>query len=409
MCFSLDNGARMGEIDGFAFPNESLDEPREVEMKLYEYQAMELFARSGIPTPFSRVASSPEEARQLTAEVGKKVVIKAQVHMGGRGKAGGVKLAETPDEAEKAAEAILGMQIKGLTVHKVLVAEAIDIKNEIYLSVTIDRVSKRPIVMASAAGGVEIEQIAAETPEKIIKYIVDPIAGLRSFEARKVTAQLFENQKAVGKAANLLVNLYHLFINGDCSLVEINPLVLDADGNVIAADGKVDIDDNALYRQPELLKYREAIDEDPNEVRARELGLNYVSLDGDIGCIVNGAGLAMATVDWIQLFGGSPANFLDLGGSSSVAKMVRALDIILGNPKVKTVLVNILAGITRCDDIANGILEARKQIQSDKPIVLRLAGTNEEAAQALLEGTDIQITPSMREGVQTAVEIAKSK
>ncbi len=377
-------------------------------MKIHEYQAKEIFDKYQIPTPQGRVAFSPDEAFQIAKEIGKDVVVKAQVHVGGRGKAGGVKLAKTPDEAKQHAENIIGMDIKGLTVKKVLVVEAVKIKKELYLGLILDRAIKRITVMFSEAGGVDIEEIAAKTPEKIIKVGIDPLVGFRSFMALKLFSGVFDSKEQMKLAIDITNKLYHIFMKEDCSLVEINPLSILEDGRVVACDSKVNFDENADFRHKdwETLVDKDYID--PNEEKAKESGLSYVQLDGNVGCCVNGAGLAMATMDIVKLYNGMPANFLDVGGSSNPQKVVSALEIITSNKKVKSILFNIFGGITRCDDIAAGILEALKQIKIEIPIIVRLTGTNEEQARKMLEGTELISASSMDEAVKLAVEEANS-
>ncbi len=376
-------------------------------MKLHEYQAKEIFAKFGIPVPMGKVASSPGEAKQIAAEIGKKVVIKAQVHVGGRGKAGGIKFAETPDETEKVAQAILSMEIKGLPVRKVLVGECVDVVSESYVGIIVDRRSQKPVVMVSSAGGVDIEEVARETPEKIHKHFVDPMRGLMPFEARNLAFKIFgESDKAL-KAAAIITKLYKVFESIDASLAEINPLVETPSGEIIALDAKINIDDNALPRHPDIEALRDLDAENPYEVKAREKGLSYVKLDGTIGCIVNGAGLAMATMDMVKRFGGEPANFLDIGGSSNPEKVKSALEIILADRNVKCILFNIFGGITRCDDVAEGIVQALSQMNIEVPVVVRLTGTNEDLAAEILKRVNIVPTKSMEEGVREAIRVSK--
>ncbi|HUF88949.1 MAG TPA: ADP-forming succinate--CoA ligase subunit beta [Gemmatimonadota bacterium] len=376
-------------------------------MKIHEYQAREIFREHGLPVPPDRVAETPEEAEAAARELGGPVVVKAQVHVGGRGKAGGVKLAGDPSEARAAAEAILGMDIKGLEVRRVLVAPAVDIADEAYVGIIVDRASKRPVLMVSAAGGVDIEEVARETPEKIHKVAIDPRYGLLNHQAMALGFALYDDLGRARAAAAIFRKLHAAFEAIDASLAEINPLVVTKDGEIKAIDAKVVLDDNALFRHAEFEELRDPTSEEAAETEAREKGLSYVKLDGTIGCIVNGAGLAMATMDLIKYYGAEPANFLDIGGSSNPEKVVNAMRIILSDPNVKAILFNIFGGITRCDDVANGIVEALKQLEVEVPIVIRLTGTNEKEAMEILESVDLPATNSMDEVVQKAIELAK--
>ena len=375
-------------------------------MKIHEYQAKEIFAGFGIPIPKGEVTSSPEEARQIAVRYEKAVMAKAQVHVGGRGKAGGIKYCAEPDDAYFAAEEILKMEIKGLPVKKILVAEALDIASEAYVGIILDRVSKKPVIMVSAAGGIDIEEVAAKTPEKIMKFGVDPILGLRAFEAIKLAMFVYRDFKQARQAAVIIQKLYDVFMKSDASLVEINPLIVTKDGELIALDAKINLDDNGLYRHPELEAMRDPEAEEADEADARKADLSYVKLDGSIGCCVNGAGLAMATMDLVKHFGGEPANFLDIGGSSSPEKVIAAIKIILGDPNVKVILFNIFGGITRCDDVANGIIQAVEKLKPQVPIVVRLTGTNEDEARKILKGVGMEASSSMEEAVKMALEKA---
>ncbi|RME09328.1 MAG: ADP-forming succinate--CoA ligase subunit beta [Ardenticatenia bacterium] len=377
-------------------------------MKLHEYQSKQIFGRFGIPVPNGKVADTPEAARQIAQELGGPVVVKAQVLVGGRGKAGGVKLAKTPDEAEQRAKEILGMQIKGLPVKKVLVDPAADIREELYLGVVLDRAARRVAVMASAAGGVDIEEVAATTPEKIITVRVDPLIGLADYQARQLAYGIgLKEKKQVGQFVNIVKALYNVFINTDASLAEINPLAIVGDeGNLMALDGKIVLDDNALFRHPDLAEMRDESEETPAEREARLNGLSYVDLDGTIGCLVNGAGLAMATMDVIKLFGGEPANFLDIGGGARAEKVAAALRIILSDPKVRAVLVNIFGGITRGDEVARGIVQAIEEVKPNVPFVVRVVGTNAEEARKILESANMITAETLAEAAQKAVEVA---
>ena len=374
-------------------------------MKIHEYQAKQLFRSYGITVPDGDVAATVEEAGSIAQRFGSVVAVKAQVHAGGRGKAGGIKIARTPDEAREAAQRIIGMKIKGGAVRKVLVERGSAIAKEAYLAITVDRSAKGILFIASAAGGIEIEEVAAKTPEKILRLTTASKVFPES-DARRVAAQLFADEKPAAAVLQVMRNLFRLFVEMDCSLAEINPLVLTKDGHVLALDGKVNLDDNALFRHPELEALRDRDEENANESLAREKGLSYVELDGHIGCMVNGAGLAMATMDMIKLFGGSPANFLDVGGSSNPEKVVNAFKIILSRPGIKAVLINIFGGITRCDDIARGILEAFKQMTISVPVVVRLTGTNAEEGLAMLKGTALKPASTFSEAVQKVIECA---
>ena len=375
-------------------------------MKIHEYQAKEIFSDYDIPVPKGEVTSSPDEARQIAVKYERPVMIKAQVHVGGRGKAGGIKYCSDPDEAFFAAEEILKMEIKGLPVKKVLVTEAVDIVNEAYAGVILDRVSKKPVIMVSPAGGIDIEEVARKTPEKIMKFEVDPIMGLRSFEALKLGMFVYDDFKLVRQCATIIAKLYRSFMGSDASLAEINPLIVDKANQLIALDAKINLDDNGLFRHPALEAMRDPQSEEPEEADARKADLSYVKLDGDIGCCVNGAGLAMATMDLVKHFGGNPANFLDIGGSSSPEKVIVAMKIILGDPNVKVILFNIFGGITRCDDVANGIVEAVKHLNPKVPIVVRLTGTNEDLARKILKGVGMEASSSMEDAVRMALQKA---
>jgi succinyl-CoA synthetase beta subunit len=354
-------------------------------VNLHEYQSKLRFAEFGIPVPKGKVAPSPQQAYEIAKEIGGPVVVKAQVLTGGRGKAGGVKLAKTPKEAQDHADAILGMDIKGHKVLKVLIDPASEIKSEIYLGVTNDRAARKPLIMASAEGGVEIEEVNRVSPEKIIREHVDPFLGLRDYQVRNL-AYGIDLPRELWKAFMVIArNLYRCYAESDATLAEINPLIIDGSGNLVAVDGKMSIDDNALYRHTDLAEMRDTSAEPAAETQARAAGLSYIKLDGQIGCMVNGAGLAMTTMDMTKLFGGSPANFLDIGGGAKAETVAAALRIILADPNVKAVLFNIFGGITRCDEVAIGILAALKDVQTDLPMVVRLVGTNEVEGRRLLD------------------------
>jgi len=375
-------------------------------VNIHEYQAKDIFREHGIPIPPGGVASTTAEAEGLARRFGGTVVVKAQVHAGGRGKAGGVKLAKTPDEAREVAAKILGMQIKGLTVNKVLVTPAADIATEAYVGIIVDRASKRPVFMVSPAGGIDIEEVAAKTPEKIMRLPVDPVYGLLSFQALQMGLFLYPDIKQARAAAQIMEQLYRAFWASGASLAEINPLVTTPDREVLALDAKMVIDDNELERRPELALLRDETAEAPSEVRAREAGLTFIKLDGNVGCIVNGAGLAMATMDLVKFYGGEPANFLDIGGSSNPEKVVAALEIITSDKNVRSILFNIFGGITRTDDVANGIVTATRTSPLTVPMVIRLTGTNEDVAVDILQQHGFSAMTEMDAAVQRAVELA---
>jgi succinyl-CoA synthetase beta subunit len=376
-------------------------------VNIHEYQAKEILRAEGVPIPPGEVATTAEEAEAIARKLGGMVVVKAQVHAGGRGKAGGVKLAKTPAEAREVAKKILGMQIKGLTVYKVLVTAAADIASEAYVGIILDRATKKPVFMVSPAGGIDIEEVAATTPEKILKLPIDTRYGLLPYQASELGFFLFDDAKKVRAASKIMLSLYQAFMKDGCSLAEINPLVVTPAGEVVALDAKMVIDDNELERHAELEALRDETAEDPAEVAARKANLTFIKLDGNVGCVVNGAGLAMATMDLVKFYGGEPANFLDIGGSSNPEKVVAALRIITGDPSVKVILFNIFGGITRTDDVANGIVTATKQNPLKIPIVIRLTGTNEEIAMKILKENGFSASSDMDEAVQKAVALAK--
>jgi succinyl-CoA synthetase beta subunit len=375
-------------------------------VNIHEYQAKEIFRNHGIPIPAGDVARTPTEAEALARRFGSTVVIKAQVHAGGRGKAGGVKLAKTPAESREIASRILGMQIKGLTVDKVLVTPAAEIATEAYVGIIVDRASKRPVFMVSPAGGIDIEEVAAKTPDKIMRLAVDPVYGLLGFQALRMGLFLYANIKQARAAAQIMQHLYQAFWASGASLAEINPLVTTPNGDVLALDAKMVIDDNELERRPALALLRDETAEDPAEVRARKAGLTFIKLDGNVGCVVNGAGLAMATMDLVKYYGGEPANFLDIGGSSNPEKVVAALEIITSDEHVRSILFNIFGGITRTDDVANGIVTATAASPLRVPIVIRLTGTNEDVAVKILQEHGFSAMTDMDAAVQRAVELA---
>lgn len=377
-------------------------------MKIHEYQAKEIFASHGLPVDKSTVCRSVEDAvkayNQLDTQT---VIVKAQVHTGGRGKAGGVKLAHDEVELRKQAAAILGMDIKGFIVDRILVGQAVNIEKEYYVSYVIDRSTKSTILMLSKEGGMDIEEVARTAPEKIHKFVIDPAVGVPDFLAREAAFKLFDDIGLVRQASVIFQKLYQLFLESDASLAEINPLVLTKEGTIIAIDAKMTFDDNALYRHPRIAALNEPTEEEKKEQSAKSKGFSYVHLGGDIGCMVNGAGLAMATMDMIKLYGGNPANFLDIGGSSNPTKVIEAMKLLLSDRNVKVVLINIFGGITRCDDVASGLLEAFRQIKTDIPIVIRLTGTNEKKGRALLQGTHFHVAESMGDATSMAVELTK--
>lgn len=378
-------------------------------MKIHEYQARDIFKRYGLAVPDHALCRTVNEVAQVMKNIDHLVVIKAQVLVGGRGKAGGVKLARTKDAAVEAARQILGMDIKGYRVEKVIVADAVDIEHEYYVGLVNDRNTKSVTLMVSAEGGVEIEEVAKTNPEKIYKISINPQTGLLDFQARNIGMKLFGDAKLARQAAAIFQKLYQIYIETDSTLAEINPLVLTPSKELFAIDGKMNFDDNALYRHPEILALREVDEDEQKEIDARERGLSYIRLNGNIGCMVNGAGLAMATMDMIKLYGGSPANFLDIGGSSNPRKVVDAMNILLSDKNVEAVMINIFGGITRGDDVARGLIEALNTIQTNIPIVVRLSGTNAEEGLAMLKETGLTTVSTMSEAAQKAIELSGSK
>jgi succinyl-CoA synthetase beta subunit len=376
-------------------------------VKLHEYQSKRIFAKYGVPIPTGDVATSPTQAQEIAKQLGGPVVIKSQVLVGGRGKAGGIKVAKDAYEAQRLAEQILGMHIKGIAVDKVLVDEAADIKEEIYLGIVVDRAQRKPVIIASASGGVDIEDVAKTNPEAIIRLPIDPQIGLMDYQARDLAFGLGLRRDFINQFVQIVKGLYQVFINCDASLAEINPLVVTGQERLLAVDGKIVLDDNALFRHPDLAELRDIQEETPAEREARRAELSYVKLDGEIGCMVNGAGLAMATMDIIKHYGGEPANFLDIGGGAKAEKVATALRIILSDPKVKAVLFNIFGGITRCDEVARGILEALKEVKTPVPMVARLVGTNEEEGRRILAEANFPSASSLGEAAQKVVALAK--
>ena len=380
-------------------------------MKIHEFQGKEILRSYGVAVPEGRVAHTPDEAEKIAEELGGKVVVKAQIHAGGRGKGGGVKVVSSAAEARQAAEAILGMQLvthqtgpEGQKVKQILVEKASDIDREFYLGITLDRAQSKLVVMASREGGVEIEEVAAKSPEKILRETVDPAVGLLSFQASRLAFGLGFEGKQVRAAASLILKLYQAYVGADCSIAEINPLVTTKDGQVLALDAKINFDANGLFRHKDFLEMRDLDEEDALEVEASKFDLNYIKLDGNIGCMVNGAGLAMGTMDIIKLAGGEPANFLDVGGGASAETVENGFKILLSYPNVKAILINIFGGIVRCDRVAEGVIQARKNIDVNVPIIVRLAGTNADIAAEMLEKSEMDF--AVGHGLKDAAEKA---
>ena len=376
-------------------------------MKLHEYQSKQIFSNYDVPIPSGRVAVNAAEAKQITEELGGSVVIKSQVLVGGRGKAGGIRLAKSPQEAEELATQILGMEIQGLPVRKVLVDEAASIETEIYLGITNDRAERKPVMIGSSAGGVEIEQVAKETPEKIVKVHIDPLLGLRDFQARDLAAGIDLPRYHWRTFGQIARGLWHAYLDNDATLAEINPLVITSQNRLLAVDGKMVLDDNALFRHPELAEMRDLDVEPEAETEARKYSLSFIKLDGQIGCMVNGAGLAMATMDIIKLHGGAPANFLDIGGGASSEKVSAALRIILSDLNVKAVLFNIFGGITRGDEVARGIINALQEVKTDVPMVTRLVGTNAEEGRQILSNANMITAVTLVDAAKKAIAAAQ--
>ena len=387
-------------------------------MKIHEYQAKALLSKFGVPVPRGHVAFNADDARSAAQTLGTKVVVvKVQIHAGGRGKAGGVKLAKSPDEAASLAQKMLGMKLvtpqtgeEGRIVHRLLVEEGLDIKRELYLSLLVDRAVGAPVFMASAAGGMEIEEVAKENPDAIIRQKIDPAAGFQSYQAHKLAFGLGLPAEMVGTAAQFFQSVYRAFLELDASLLEINPLIVTGDGKLIALDAKVQLDDNAMFRHPDYKDLRDLDEETPLEVEASKFKLNYIKLDGTIACMVNGAGLAMATMDIIKLSGGSPANFLDVGGGASEEQVKNAFRILLSDPNVKAVFVNIFGGILRCDVLASGVVNAAKELKFKVPVVVRMEGTNVDQGQAILKnsGLNFTVAQGMKDGAEKAVRLASA-
>ena len=377
-------------------------------MKLFEHEAKMIFAKYGIPTPRGGLADSAAQAREIATKINAPVVVKAQVLVIGRSKAGGILFAESSDKAEKAAEKLLSMKIKDVSVQRVWVEEKVSSRKELYFSVTVDRANRCYVAVASSAGGIDIEEVAANSPEKIVRVFIDPVYGFGAYHARKVAKKLAYNGDQMLDLASIFLKHYQMAMELDVELAEMNPLMETIDGKFVAADTRLIIDDNALYRHPEFQKRSlEEAELTPQELKAQKSKLAYVKLDGDIGVIGNGAGLVMATLDVVQLYGGSPADFLDVGGGASAEMMAKALVIVFSDPRVKVVFINVLGGITRCDEVANGILEARKRVGFTKPLMIRLVGTNEEEGRRILTEAGIHVLNSMEEAAKKAVEMAK--
>ncbi|AGA58238.1 succinyl-CoA synthetase, beta subunit [Thermobacillus composti KWC4] len=386
-------------------------------MNIHEYQGKEVLKQYGVSVPEGRVAFTVDEAVEAAKELGTSVVVvKAQIHSGGRGKAGGVKVAKSLDEVRQYASELLGKVLvthqtgpEGKEVKRLLIEQGCDIKKEYYVGVVVDRSTGRVVMMASEEGGTEIEEVAARTPEKIFKEVIDPVVGLQPFQARRLAFNINIPNELVGKAVQFMTALYNAFVDKDCSIAEINPLVVTGDGNILALDAKLNFDSNALYRHPDIVALRDLDEEDEKEIQASKFDLSYIALDGNIGCMVNGAGLAMATMDIIKYYGGEPANFLDVGGGASKEKVTEAFKIILSDPKVKGIFVNIFGGIMRCDVIAEGVIAAARELGLDRPLVVRLEGTNVELGKKLLNESGLNITAadSMADGAQKIVELVK--
>lgn len=387
------------------------------EMNIHEYQGKEILRKYGVSVPNGKVAFTPDEAVKASEELGSSVyVVKAQIHAGGRGKAGGVKIAKTKDEVKGFAEELLGKTLvthqtgpEGREIKRLLIEEGRDIQKEYYVGLVLDRATSRIVLMASEEGGTEIEEVAEKTPEKIVKVVIDPAIGLQAYQAREVAFKINIPTKLVGQAVKFMTSLYNAFIEKDCSIAEINPLVVTGDGKVMALDAKLNFDSNALYRQKDILEYRDLDEEDPKEIEASKYDLSYISLDGNIGCMVNGAGLAMSTMDIIKHYGGDPANFLDVGGGATAEKVTEAFKIILSDQNVKGIFVNIFGGIMKCDVIAEGVVEATKQVGLTLPLVVRLEGTNVELGKKILSDSGLNITSaeSMADGAEKIVSLVK--
>ena len=385
-------------------------------MKIHEYQAKSILAKYGVPVPRGRMATTVDEAVEIASELGGRVVVKAQIHAGGRGKGGGVKLAEGPEQVRQIAARILGMILvthqtgpEGKLVQRLLIEETLPIARELYLGVVLDRTQGKPVVMASAAGGMEIEEVASKTPESILKEAFDPNAGLLGFQGRKLAFGLGLTGTSVTEAVRAMQALARAYVKNDMTLAEINPLVLTQDGHIVALDAKINFDDNALFRNKDILALRDLTEEDPLEVEASKFGLNYIKLDGNVACMVNGAGLAMATMDIIKYAGGNPANFLDVGGGASKEQIKSAFGILLADPAVKAVLINIFGGILRCDMLASGVVDATRELNVKAPIVIRMEGTNVEEGRKILKesGLNFTVAEDMKDAAEKVVALAR--
>jgi succinyl-CoA synthetase beta subunit len=376
-------------------------------MKLHEYQSKQIFSRYGIPVPKGRIAGTSSEVKQIAEELGGRVIVKSQVLVGGRGKAGGIRLAKTAEEAQEIATAILGMEIKGLPVRKVLVDEAVDIIKEFYVGIVNDRKKQMPVLIASGAGGMDIEEVAQKNPEKIIRTYIDPLLGIRDYQLRDAAISIDLPRELWKYFIEIAKDLWQVYVSCDATLAEINPLVINAENHLVALDAKIIIDDNALFRHSELADLRDNDIEDPTEIEARKFGITYIKLDGNIGCMVNGAGLAMATMDILGIYGGKAANFLDIGGGASAEKVFSSLKIIHGDPRVKSILINIFGGITRCDEVAKGVVQAVHDLNITTPLVIRLVGTNEEEGRKILANEQFVSAESLIEAAEKAVSVTK--
>jgi succinyl-CoA synthetase beta subunit len=385
-------------------------------MNIHEYQAKEILKQYGVPVPVGKIASTPQEAKAAAAELGGRCVVKAQIHAGGRGKGGGVKLATSPEDAEQKASEMLGKNLvthqtgpEGRQVRRVLVEQGVNIEREIYLGMVLDRAQARVTVICSSEGGVEIEEVATKHPEKILKEVIDPAVGLQPFQCRRLAFGLGVSDEVVGRMVAMMQALYRAFDECDCSIAEINPLILTQEGHVMALDAKMNFDDNAMFRHKDILALRDLNEEDPREIEASKYDLSYISLEGNIGCMVNGAGLAMATMDIIKLSGGEPANFLDVGGGATKERVSQAFKIILSDARVRGVLINIFGGIMRCDVLAQGVVDAARELSVNIPLVVRMQGTNVELGRKILANSGLAIisAETMAEAAEKIVQAVK--
>ncbi len=376
-------------------------------MRLHEYQAKQIFAKYGIPIPKGRIAGTSSEVRQISEELGGNVIVKSQVLVGGRGKAGGIRLAKSPEEAEDLATQILGMEIKDIPVRRVLVEEAVSISQEIYLGITTDRINQKPVLIASSEGGMNIEEVAQSAPEKIARCLINPLLGLRDYQLRDIAVSIDLNRIYLKTFMDIARSLWKVFADCDAQLAEVNPLVITSEGRLYCLDAKIILDDNALFRHPDLADLRDTDGEDPGEVTARKYGVTFIKLSGTIGCLVNGAGLAMSTMDLIKLKGGEAANFLDIGGGAYAEKVSAATKLILSDPKVKVILVNVFGGITRCDEVAKGVMDALTGKSANLPLVVRFVGTNANEGYKILEEVPYQTASTLLEAAEMSVNLAK--